>query len=692
MADANFMLRETIGDNDAPFIYEKIGSYYKHIFIDEFQDTSNNQWHNLKPLVYNSLSNGHTVFIVGDVKQSIYRWRGGNLNLLLNEVEQEFKPQFPDAYQNKFLKSNWRSRQQIVEFNNQFFEIATRILSQQYPELTSIEKAYQSIYQKPQKAEGGYVQINFFEDEKEGRKLVKSWKETALEQSQKIIAHIQQKGYSLKDIMVLVLKNDDASEVAEFLENAAIPIISQSSLKLSNSLHIKCLIAAFRVLLNPHDALSKTTLLYRYSQIRKQELAEFDQDIDLIKKDEQPFIQQFFAADFVQGLKGRSLFEIAEEICIRLNFDSSANPYLHFIFDQILELQNRGTLSITDFLLWWEQKQNSLYLSTPENIEAVTILTIHKAKGLEKPIVICPFMLESGRSNKLIWTNQLPEQLTNFGIFPVNHNEQLKNSLFAQSYQQEFENDLLDKLNVLYVAFTRPKSELYIFTQTVSANARKENKNKYNLLIEKTIQQSDWAAQFNAETQTLAIGQATTKQKNEEIDETVYLNCSKSIGYQHKIQLRDNAENYFKLFNNKAGKKVREGLQLHALLERISHKNQVNNTIHQMLNEGLIQQTDVKRLQEKTNQLFNNQLFASWFTPNWQVLAEREILHQGKSYQPDRVIFNSQQTIIIDYKKEQQNNQHQQQINRYEQLLKKMQFPNISKYLVYTETLEIIAI
>lgn len=694
ISDINAIITSAIGNNDAPFLYEKLGSYYKHIFIDEFQDTSNFQWNNLKPLVYNSLGEGEDVLIVGDVKQSIYRFRGGNLNLLLKEVKNEFQQRFNDQISEEKLESNWRSKRQIVDFNNKFFLKLNQLIAQNFEENTDnelIKLAYENIKQKVQVKGSGYVEVRFFKDERATSTSEKvSWRDKAKLQTLETLKRLKEQGYTWNDIMLLVFRNKDANELSDLLIQHDIPFISSHSLLAASSLKVKFLVQIMYHLQRPDDQIAYAAMLHLYLRIKEKKIINYHWIFTDYGK-ERPIIKDVFPEAFFikyEALQRLSVYELLEELCCIFGLDLSTDAYLQYFANLCLKQTSKGVVTIHEFLIYWEENKHKKYIDTPENLDAVTIMTIHKAKGLEKPVVILPFMVKQTRKNQLFWTNKLPDSFARFGYLPLPYTKELKHSLFTEAYYHEKLNKVLDELNKVYVAFTRPKEQLFIFTKSLPKSKNEEFDN-INEWLHFTLQSiPEFQESYNQNEGVFCVGNPAIKAKEKYNQEEAKLLNISARPYNDFINIRSEAEQHFMLFDSDIEANISQGLKAHAVLEQLHQKDDLDRVLSKLLSEGLLIPEDLEYLKPIINRLFDNPLFLSWFEDKtWTVLAERELLEgSNQIHKPDRVLIKNKEAVVIDYKKLVEDEKYIYQIRRYGKVLRKMGYSPVRMYLVYVDT------
>ena len=679
ISEFNKKIHNVVTKQPASFIYERLGERYNHYLIDEFQDTSLLQWQNILPLVTDSLDNGKSM-VVGDGKQSIYRWRGG-------EVEQFFK--LPEVYKGddllfkqdwesklayhenvKNLKSNFRSRKNIIEFNNQFFENTKTLLSH------DIVGIYDKAEQESKQAkDGGYVHIELLGDKENDATIL------ILEKLVSEIKKLKEKNnYSYSDVAILCNSKKSVSLVAEQLSLAAIPVISNEGLLLHKSEKVNVLLALLKYLQNPKDKIAKTVVAdYLSFNVLK---SENRHDLNLLIKSEAGFVEMLTKANvFLNPLKllQEPLYEMVEQI-IRL-FHFNEDVYLQFFLDVVLAYSEKNGSSLTEFLLWWEDRKLKEAIVIPEGTDAVQVMTIHKSKGLAFNVVMIPFNWEDRVRTNDIWVDtsnhfnkQLPAAL-------IAGNKKLEYSYFSKEYQKEKEMSLLDSLNKLYVAMTRPKERLYIFSKFLPANLKdyekKENLNSFLYKYDDNF--------------PIKIGDSEMMHEQKQSDVAAFsVTKRKKLDWREVISLKHTAE---EIWDTETANKKRDwGKLLHLVLSEIHYLEQKDELIENTFKLGKCVKEDYEKLKTSIAKLFNHKEVKQYFTDDWDVKTEKEILMEnGKTYIPDRLLSSkkSDEVIVIDYKTGSVKTEHEKQITEYADALRKMGKTKVKRVIIYISDSEI---
>ncbi len=503
LSDASHFLNGVINNSDTPFVYEKIGSFYRHYLIDEFQDTSELQWKNFRPLLRDALDQNNRCLVVGDVKQSVYRWRGGDLGLLQEQIEEEVGIERTERYT---LKQNWRSAENLVHFNNSLFSVAARLVSQVTQQPLPGE-AFADIQQEPVKYKGkGFVRIQFLEkwsgrDDDNGEEL-------ALRQIPILLEQLQSQGIPLHEIAILVRKNEEGQRIATSLlqyknspqakEAFRYDVVSNESLRLDAASAVLVLVSSLKFLNNPADAIARGELVYEY--FSRSGSSPPDEVESRFAQARNGNLRGLLPEEFIaqaHWLVKLSLVELTETIVrlFRLGEDKREFAYIQSFQDLVLEFVDQEKNDIASFLEWWEEIKKKKSIQVAAGTPAVRIYTIHGAKGLEFNYVIVPFCswAMSHEVPPLIWCKTDEKPFDELGTLAVRYTSKLEKSLFAEDYHREFTKSYLDNLNLLYVAFTRAETGIIALAPkpTPQKDARIKIGNVGQLLYESILAAED---------------------------------------------------------------------------------------------------------------------------------------------------------------------------------------------------------
>jgi ATP-dependent exoDNAse (exonuclease V) beta subunit len=475
----NTIISDIISNEPTPFIYERIGNKFKNYLVDEFQDTSILQWQNLLPLLDESLSNSNYNMIVGDAKQSIYRFRGGEVEQFsklpkifphtYNTLQQMREKILEANFRKVNLEKNFRSNNAIVDFNNNIYENLKEILHANYKEIYFEQKQL-----KNDSKEIGYVNFKCVSPEELIEAKNSESENPNLTNTLKSIKESIEDGYNYKDIAVIIRKNIDGINLANFLTENNIPITSSESLLLEKNNKVDFLINLLNCIINKNDyPINFKIAKFIHSYLGGKE--DFTEFISIYTIDKYLNIEKLLKENNLEvkflNKNGDTVYQIIEKIIRKFKFNSNNDAYLHFFLEEIFKQSISGNTSISNFLNWWNENKEKLSIKTPDNLDAVRILTIHKSKGLEFPIVILPFLnWNLNDKHKEIWVD-LDEAIYSLPASIIELSEKKnKDTIFEQSFATEKNKILLDLLNLLYVATTRPRERLYGFYSIKSGN------------------------------------------------------------------------------------------------------------------------------------------------------------------------------------------------------------------------------
>lgn len=501
ISEFNERIAKIVMSEPVPLIFERLGEKYHHILIDEFQDTSKLQFLNLLPLIENALAYNYFNLVVGDAKQAIYRFRGGDMDLIVHLANNQFEELFRLLGEREFLderlfplyqsmdkanlRTNRRSFKEITTFNNDFFSYITKTLAHESETLGLVfdEDFQQEI--APQAPVGGHVEINFLE---KGQVINDVLQDPMIERTLSIVKELQQQGYRWKDFAVLTRNKREASQLAIAFKESAIPLISEDSLLVSYAISVKFLVAMIKVISVKDGMSARYSAIWWFYQLKFQVPPSTTEEQQIRELCQRTDIGYFIAFFKEKGYDIRSLFEKQPgiyELCEQINgiFDLYAQggerEYLLRFMDIVLEFMTSKNNNPSDFLIRWESVRNKVSIALPQGANAVRFTTIHKSKGLEYPIVIVPYCNWSYRVRPggTLWVDLLehdyPELVieneekgpAKLQVGKVSFKSDLDQTDLSVQARDERERTLIENLNILYVAFTRPVQRLYILSQ-----------------------------------------------------------------------------------------------------------------------------------------------------------------------------------------------------------------------------------
>lgn len=725
-----------------PFIYERLGEKYNHILIDEFQDTSVLQWNNLLPLVDNALASGHFSMVVGDAKQAIYRWRGGEMEQILHL----YKKSTEKLYQNRRhgnlireryesvdhallpdeLNTNYRSRSEIIGFNNELFTYISK-QHEAFGMFASIydEKFTQKVPEGSDKS-GGHIQIMFTHPEDSNYKYnldgctrteelydsytrpeILSYDESMLNMVLQLVNHGLDEGYTLKDMAILCRTNAKSKLVANFLKERRFDIISQDSLSLQFAEVINLIVALFRVFNRPNDTLAKSEALYLVCAVALETIPDtgMTQHIAEIANtpDPQAFYDQLrtFGFDVKERETGNlSIYELTEQLIriFGLLDKNNESEYLFRFLDLVLEYSLKNSNNLNNFLAYWEVQKEKLSINTPKNRNAITITSIHKSKGLAYPIVIIPFADWSTEpmTRALMWS-QLPEEVSVTGKLrsvAVNISSKLETTVLSSQYSTEIEKTFIENLNMLYVALTRPIDRLYLIgnskdllddrkaAKALEGNAKNVTHLLYRFLVYKQVWQP---GQFCYQLHKGGIRQHYTALSSEN---TYFLEHLVTTDWAQRLQLKQHANNIFDFETQTKQRAVNK--KLHYALSRVITAPQLDDVLRRMVNEGIISEREKPSLQDRLLEVLQHPKLQRYFSDKVIVEHEKELLDaRAYLYKPDRVVFDGEQIVLIEFKLPPPEPGHRNKLDHYAVRFKQLGYEKVKCILYYFDIEEV---
>ncbi len=730
LSETNRILQGIINEDDAPFIYERVGTYINYYLIDEFQDTSRLQWSNLCPLVSESLSHeeDYDNLIIGDVKQSIYRFRNAEPMLIQNDVPERFDCEIRGESVDE--NTNWRSNREIVKFNNSFFHgIAHTLDCERGADKSDstrlkISSLYSNAIQKIKNIDKpGYVEVNFM-----------GHNANAYDEMGDLVHRLLDKGYAQKDIAFLVSNGDHGVALIDALmaynadeKNAGktpISVISEESLKISSSSAVKLVVAVLQLIVKGNAKKGVKTDDSRNSKV---EMDEFISSYNYIYCNNPDLsateiIERYFSdesninvSDILKEVHTVALPALVENIIIKVvpeKLRQSDVAFLAAFQDEVLEYCQMYPADIASFVRWWNDtgaKKSSI--SSPEDTDAVQIMTIHKSKGLEFKCVIIPYADWSLDVTKpsTIWVRpKLPNDVEISGMppyLPIGMNNALKDTLYNDDYEQEFDRIVVDQLNKTYVAFTRAVNELYIYAQStkkaestlIGDYLKRIVPQMYDtkLLdpseIEFTVKKEDIVIDDSGELLTYRMGGVTpddVRKFKDKSDESESDDKEKIADYHvnTKTELlvtdsEKDAEDDNEVRSDNASEKEskesrRRGRLLHSIMEQVIVADDLPAAIRRMKIAGRLKGNDADEVEAFLKAKMADDKVAKWFDKDLDVITERTILcSDDKNRRPDRIVVSKEGDLeVIDYKFGEQlnDNYNTQQVRRYIKLLREI--------------------
>lgn len=679
ISDLSDFLSQIIDDTGSPFIYEKVGSWYSHFLIDEFQDTSQFQWNNFKPLLEESLANGNENIIVGDAKQSIYGWRGGDPSLLLRKVQDDI----PQTIVDDTKSTNWRSARVVVEFNNQLFSSLPQTLSEELGESISedetqmILKTYHEVGQEVASGNQnieGFVQVAFVDADRN------EWKQQVMGKMLDTMESLLKEGHKLNDMAILVRTNKEAAEIVNYVlsyrrtHDSTIEVISAEGMLLMNSNVVQLILSAFNHLINPDDASIEADLIYRYQKDAKGRF--FNSHAEFLRLSKTGGLPGSFTK-YKQHLLHLPILELVEVLIrsFRLDKINAEFAYLQAFQDAVLEFSKNNRSDLRLFMAWWEENGTKRSIQLTGALDAIEVITSHKSKGLQYPIVFvpfCNFQMDS-RSKPVWYTSPFNEKQS----IPVDYKSELEKTKFSDSYEKDLAKWHLESLNVLYVAFTRAEYGLYVFCEPPPLKKEKMYGTASKLLwsfFERHPHEG-----WDAEKRIFQRGQLPVKVPEDQ-GEVISLNKYISNKWSNKLQVRKMGRSYF---DEEVLTQRNEGILLHQILSEIIHHSHTSSVLDRYERRMQITRQDRERYEGIINRLWESEQVKSWFSGGGVVKTEVVVLPKGgETKRMDRVVIDGTKARVIDFKSGQPRSSDTAQVEEYIRLLSEMGY-EAEGYLLY---------
>ena len=708
LSDTQQLLHSLIQDSDSPFIFEKIGTRLEHIMIDEFQDTSTVQWQNFKILLEECMSHVDTEnLIVGDVKQSIYRWRSGDWRLL-NAIDHEF-PNSQQQLEIRNLTTNYRSSHGVITFNNAFFTEAARqeyeSQRDEYPYgADQLRHAYADVEQQvPEgKSSQGMVTISLLPRDNYQQKVLVELTET--------VRMLINKGVSPREIAILVRSNRMIPAIADYFTQQLpeVRILSDEAFRLDASAACTLIVQALHLLTHPDDMLAQATIvkLYHRTILRQQTTDDqlFHREIPLIT-----LLPKEFSEHQKELLK-LPLYELAERLftIFGLQTLNDESGYVCAFFDQLTQYCQEETTDIDSFLHEWDETIGAKTIQSTET-DGIRILTIHKSKGLEFDNVILPYADWRMEMPDVLWCQPQDEPFSALPLAPVDYSEkQMRGTIYEHDYLDEHLQNSVDNLNLLYVAFTRASQNLFVIGRRAAKNTRA-------MLIESVLPELKLeGAEFdgvNDETSPIRFKYGTLSMANSQKGTDKSLN----VFLQPVRPIQANIETFMAPVEFRQSNRSRDfvdgddehsemsyiklGCVLHEVFSRIRTTADINQELSRLQSEGILYNDELSR--EKIIGFLRKRLesphIAKWFSPRWQLYNECSIMRiddEGHLVErrPDRVMTDGGETHVVDFKFGRPHPDYLQQVQEYMQLLIKMGMPQVRGWLWYVYSNKIVEV
>lgn len=744
LSNTQALLKELIADSDTPFIFERIGARLKHVMIDEFQDTSTIQWQNFQVLLANCMAQELSQnLIVGDIKQSVYRWRQGDWGIL-NNIEKSFAHQ---KIRLETLDYNYRSEKRIIDFNNAFWEqcvanTAKEVAQDDAEKAEIVQKAYEDVAQKTHKTtENGFVKISLYPS--------KSMKEAVLEELIETIKELFNNGYGGKNqskIAILVRSKSNIQDIVNALLQSfgnEINIVSDEAFRLDASLSVNIIVSAMHLLTHPDDVLTRGKLVKLYNQeVLKKPLTDTDllvsinesnnidtKNIDkkerrkLATEQQMAKLNSQLPPEYVANrelLLGLPIVDLVDKLFMLFGLDQleGQSSYICTLYDTLNDFLKDHTADIDDFINEWENSLSSKTIQSDE-IEGIRIMTIHKSKGLEFDNVIIPFCNWEMEKKGTLWceTKNKPAPYNKLPLLPIDFSrDKLIGTVFEDDYKEEHFQNIVDNLNLLYVAFTRASKNLFVFglrqgKTTLDNIAKGTPPGNRSYAIELALRQvseqlqgsslsfpDDIGSEIHFEYGTLAP--ETHEKEHAVADNPFLIKPDKHIvsiaTYPQAATFKQSNKSieFVKgedIDPSDRTRYIKIGNVLHQLFSTIYTTADIPARLNELEQQGIIYNDEITSAQLRTRieDAITNPQVQEWFSKRWQLYNECTILEYNKDtnemeeHRPDRVMTDGKEFVVVDFKFGKEREEYKKQVQQYMEILIRMGHKKVSGYLWY---------
>lgn len=709
LGNTQHLLHSLIQESDSPFIFEKIGAQLHHVMIDEFQDTSTVQWQNFRVLMQECMSHvGSENLIVGDVKQSVYRWRSGDWRLL-NNIEQQFSSQMMEV---RPLNTNYRSERQIVNFNNAFFTIAAQMEQHDISEhneqgAQQLKDAYADVAQHvpEQRGKKGYVDIRLLPST--------DYRDRTLHLLEETIRMLLAEGVSQDKIAILVRTNDIITMIANYLKEQMpdINIVSDEAFRLDASVSVQLLVDALHLLTHPTDHLTKAHIIKAY---HRDVLREDATDAELLLKSLNP--DELLPSDFISKMDELlmlPLYELVEKLydIFELHRLKDQSAYVCAFFDYLTEFTLDNSTGIDDFIETWEENLHKKTIQSDE-MNGIRILTIHKSKGLEYEHVLLPFCDWQLNRGDMLWCEPSEAPYNELPVVPINYSEKnMMGTIYENDYLNEHLQLAVDNLNLLYVAFTRTCKNLFVIGKRKSKQSRSAIIERVLPELQKQLEgtvlngMEDEHADITFSYGTLSI----EKEEQKKVSENVFLQPSAPLpidivtyGNQTEFRQSNKSREFVETDEEETKQQgyIKMGSVLHHVFSTIHTTNDIEDALRQLEQDGILYDDEVTmaKVKEMLRKRLEHPRVSDWFSGKWTLYNECTILFTDDNgrvveRRPDRVMTDGCRMIVVDFKFGHPRPEYQEQVREYMNLLHDMGNRQVEGYLwyVYSNKIEPVA-
>ena len=680
LSEFNKKINSILENEEGNFIYERLGERYVNFFIDEFQDTSLLQWKNLLPLIENALADGEkkgSSMIVGDAKQAIYRWRGGDVEQFLDLQKRAETPPFRPKYRSSLisLEHNYRSKSEVVKFNNEFFSfVSGKVVHIKHTSLYSNLKA------KSVQGGEGLVSLSFVE---KGA----SYGESQIIGCIKKVESLIKEGFNYTDLCVLTRTKKGGALIVKGLTDRGLPVVSSESLLLESSPEAQFVVNFLRYMNEPEHPKHRFKLVAFLKENGRCLWVdeETHTNLDELCRGSKGCFDRFLSSsiEYYKPLywSSLSLVELCHHIIKSTNLNSTARIYMQFFLEEVWVYEKKHSLDIRGFIEYWESQGKKLSISIPEEINAIQVMTIHKSKGLEFPVVLFPFA-DWDMWNEIdprAWIKNtypelrgLPSSLVSLNKLFLSGSEKLK-SLYSENES----NVLLDNINILYVALTRAEKRLYIFSSSNFDLKKKRLASFFKSYLELKGLWKDGL-------KSVLLGEEKKPERLHVAKPAMIQNTLTIKDFSKVLRISRSAPISWSV--DAPNDSIEKGEKIHKILSFIAHEKDVKNAVERALCEGFILSDEVFDITSLLRRITNNHTLKPFFSENFKVKNECEIIvGGGKALRPDRLVFNGNKVHVFDYKTGGEQGSHLNQIKMYKDTLSDMGFEVMESFLVYLE-------
>ena len=708
LADTAHLL-SSLTEDDTNFVFEKTGSIIRHLMIDEFQDTSLMQWKNMGMLMHECLSQNEECLVVGDVKQSIYRWRNGDWNILNTGIEQKFASYRPHITE---LRSNRRSHKEIIDFNNRLIPIVTDRMATYYESVygkshPSLKKAYSDVTQEcPHKESdkqpykpGGSVKVLLMRD---GQKCADR-EELAFKMIEDELDRLTEAGIRQSDITMLLRDNKEIASIASHFAafRPEYRMVSGDAFQLDTSVSVRIIVNSLRWIADETDSTAAAAMIYEWNRAVRDRQIEFH---DISGKNIASLLPEEFCRQH-ESLKGLPLFELAQRILLLLELEKvqGQDAYILTFLDIVKEFSLKKSSDISVFIREWDERLYKKKIPS-ESTDSIRLMTIHSSKGLEFHTVIIPFCdWEICKYGDKLWVEPQSEPFNGISLLPIEFSKALGNSIFSDEYVEESSKQLIDNLNLLYVAVTRPKCNMVIMSPNPPAKSTDHSWHICDFIAEAL---GDGQFGCNVDDDGMLAyesgnlipstddGKSTSKNPFDSIPETEIITM-KPFGTRARFRQSGESQKFVhSLSSDDADNDIAQqdfidkGKLLHQLMSAIVTPDDIDGQVEAMVSQGLIESTaKASEISRLIHQAVSGDGVRYWFDGHWTVFNETSVLFRRngimQTRRPDRVITDGNETIVIDFKFGREKEDYLHQIQEYMELLDKMGFRNVKGYIWY---------